>query len=400
MLKVILAFFIYKSIPTTSSFADHFHSKTVIKRNLYGRDLLFLEKQKNNSQYSTRSRCQPFSHGSIWTIRSVKSSDLNSEPAIISTPLNIETIASSKSLSNVEYSSVLQNLDELYPPEGIQIRNAASRTDGYWSFVKDGKEPPKGLTYGEFDFNFFAYLIDRAHFHYYSSTSIHQQKQQPFVPVRKGYEKGKKRSQLTQTTTTTDWRNKVFLDIGSGAGRLVLGAASLHPNWSLCKGIEVLPGLHKLGVENTKKCHKNSSEIQDDGNDELKFTTAPNFDTYFLKSSISTDLPLAPVHLSCASILDPNVFIADTDCAFVFSSCMSGKLLEGIGEAIGRQCKPGTIVITTDYMLPLEGHIAPCSDNQIGGSYMFRLLEKIDGPCTAVGGVTSGYIHRVVKSLY
>lgn len=38
---------------------------------------------------------------------------------------------------------------------------------------------------------------------------------------------------------------EVFLDIGSGAGRLVLGAACMHQGWSRCIGIELLPHLHE-----------------------------------------------------------------------------------------------------------------------------------------------------------
>mmetsp|Transcript_8255 Transcript_8255/g.17683 ORF Transcript_8255/g.17683 Transcript_8255/m.17683 type:complete len:217 (+) Transcript_8255:49-699(+) len=73
------------------------------------------------------------------------------------------------SLSGVPYSSVQSGLDILYPPSQVFSRNAASRTDGYWKFIKEGEEPPVDLTYGEFDFWFFAELMDVAWRHYVSN---------------------------------------------------------------------------------------------------------------------------------------------------------------------------------------------------------------------------------------
>lgn len=259
------------------------------------------------------------------------------------------------------------------------MRNAASRADGYWTFISEGKEPPPDFTYGEFDLEFFAYLLDRSHYHYYSSSS-----------VKNTYEQ-------------KDWSNKVFADIGSGAGRLILGAASLHPVWKLCKGIEVLPGLHKLGVEAIQKCYKNEEEKDaPNANSESmdSFTTERESEKYVLKSSESADLALAPIQLSCASVLDPKEYIGDIDCAFVFSSAMSKELLTNISAAVGRQCKPGTVVITTDYMLELNGWVKACEDDNREGHYSFRLLESIDGPCSVVGGITTAYIHEVVESLW
>jgi hypothetical protein len=39
----------------------------------------------------------------------------------------------------------------------------------------------------------------------------------------------------------------VFLDIGSGCGRLVMGAALLRP-WRFCAGVEIIPELHGLAT--------------------------------------------------------------------------------------------------------------------------------------------------------
>ena len=47
---------------------------------------------------------------------------------------------------------------------------------------------------------------------------------------------------------------RVFCDIGSGTGRLVVAAAALYPGWILYKGIEILEGIHKVALENLEKC--------------------------------------------------------------------------------------------------------------------------------------------------
>ena len=41
----------------------------------------------------------------------------------------------------------------------------------------------------------------------------------------------------------------VFVDLGSGAGRLVLAVSLLWPALGACVGMELLPEVHALGVE-------------------------------------------------------------------------------------------------------------------------------------------------------
>ena len=91
----------------------------------------------------------------------------------------------------------------------------------------------------------------------------------------------------------------------------------------------------------------------------------------------------------------------DADCAFVFSSCMNADLLQELSIAIGRQCKPGTIIITTEFPLCLRGNISPVPDDESMpyGSYEIQLLEEIDGWCWLLGGRSTAYIHRVTASL-
>ena len=61
------------------------------------------------------------------------------------------------SVSKVAYKTVLSGIKQLYPPQDLSERNAISRTDGYWAFIKNGEEIPQGLTYGEVSLSSFSY---------------------------------------------------------------------------------------------------------------------------------------------------------------------------------------------------------------------------------------------------
>ena len=83
-------------------------------------------------------------------------------------------------------------------------------------------------------------------------------------------------------------------------------------------------------------------------------------------------LPMAPIEFNCGSVDDPYEYFGDSDVIFVFSSCMSQDLMGSLSLAIGRQCKPGSIIITTEFPLPLEGYIGPyrCSvDDETASSF-------------------------------
>eukprot|EP00549_Striatella_unipunctata_P025562 CAMPEP_0118700714 /NCGR_PEP_ID=MMETSP0800-20121206/16760_1 /TAXON_ID=210618 ORGANISM="Striatella unipunctata, Strain CCMP2910" /NCGR_SAMPLE_ID=MMETSP0800 /ASSEMBLY_ACC=CAM_ASM_000638 /LENGTH=325 /DNA_ID=CAMNT_0006601377 /DNA_START=1047 /DNA_END=2024 /DNA_ORIENTATION=+ len=256
------------------------------------------------------------------------------------------------SISGIPYSEVLEGLQRLYPPQDLTTRNAASRTDGYWPFISRGEEPPSDTVYGEFDFYFFAELVDKAcHYH----------------------------AQGRYGSSSPTWDNCVFCDIGSGAGRLVIGAAALHPQLKICRGIELLEGIHKIAQE------KVTNELL--GAD----TTQKQ-----LVIENGKALPMAPVELENGSFTD--VYFGDTDCAFVASTCFSPALLQELSMSVGKQCKPGTIIITTDHMLPLKGTIQ--TESGIGGGdYELELLEKVEGWAWITGGVSTAYMHRVKSSL-
>jgi SAM-dependent methyltransferase len=270
-----------------------------------------------------------------------------------------------RSISGVRFASVLSGMDKLFSPQDLDRRNALSRTDGYWPYIQKGEDPPQQFTYGEFDFYFFAQLLDRAHEIYFGSNDNSDEKLQ------------------------SDWQDQVFVDIGSGTGRLALAAAGLHPSWQRCRGVELLPGLHKAAEENLESCQRSDQQGY--------ALTATNDET-----GVEESLPLAPIEFTCGSFDDPYVYFGDADCVFVFSSCMTEDLMGSLSKSIGRQCKPGAIVITTEFMLPLEGRIDPFeADPRVpSGSYELQLVEKVEGWCWLTGGASTAYIHRVVKSLW
>jgi len=324
------------------------------------------------------------------------------------------------SQSGVLYGDVLHGISNLYPPQALEERNAASRTDGYWPYIQQGQDPPKQFTYGEFDFLFFASLLDQVVQNYVED---------------KGGQSG--------------WNNKVFVDIGSGTGRLVLGAAALHPGFQKCRGIEILQGISNVAQSKLEACcdditieEEDKEEDDEDDDDEwvenqhgllVKKETASEADdedidvtadttptTYSLKTTNEDDnntvsLPLAPVEFVCGSFEDPYLYFGDANVVFCFSSCMSTSILTSLSQAIGRQCRPGTTVITTDFSLELEGTIPPFQDDNDyedidddddnnhripHGDYALELLDRIDGYCWLTGGTSTAYIHRVVTSLW
>ena len=351
------------------------------------------------------------------------------------------------SKSGANYSTVLQGLHLLYPPTDLAKRNAASRTDGYWPFIQKGQDPPQQLTYGEFDFYFFAELLDRAQELYYQGN---------------------------KDENPATWNGKTFCDIGSGTGRLVMAASALHPGWRLCRGIELLNSIHEVAEQTLAKCNPTSRDADssvvvqkkkefasslvgeadvlkqfegkflldgedvhdqqlceaDEGNEPaLVSAVADHYLPWSLESE--TMLKLAPIHFACGSFDDPNVYFGDADCIFVFSSCMSKSIISSLSKAIGSQCKPGSIVISTEFPLELEGAVDQsndpeelryshcnydgdfddpadgeewdrfCSEEGIESKHFkFELVETIDGYCWLTGGVSTAYIHRVLSSAW
>lgn len=247
---------------------------------------------------------------------------------------------------------MLSALNKVYPPQELAQRNAMSRTDGYWKYIAKGEEPPPTLTYGEFDFLFFCVLIDRA-MHMHNGEMV----------------------------GSCDFSEKTFLDIGSGTGRLVLGAAALHPELKLCKGLEILPGIHEAALGNLDLCKTAGFSYSEHSNE---------------------NLPMAAIQLTCGSFDDPYEYLGDADVIFVFSTCFTADMMSSLSDAIGRQCKPGTIVITTEYKLDQSGVIDPLENDpeMLCGDYNIEIVDSVDGWNWLVGGQSTAHIQRVKKSLW
>lgn len=237
-----------------------------------------------------------------------------------------------KSWSGVTYKQVEAGLDILYPPSELPDRNAASRADGYWPFVQAGEEAPEEFTYGEFDATFFAQIVDEA---------------------------------AKYLDTPNKFDGKIVCDIGSGAGRLVLGAAALHPNLEKSQGVEILPGIHEMAIDKVGQCQSGLPPL---------------------------GLSLAPIELTCGSIQDPSLDISNVDMFFIASTCMSEPVLEDIASAIGRQCHTGTLVISTDYELPTKRTLV----TETGECFKLEKLSEMDGYCW--GGVSTAFIYRLEET--
>jgi len=289
---------------------------------------------------------------------------------------------------HTSFKSVLQGLHQLYPPNDLEQRNSKSRTDGYWAYISNGESPPAHYTYGEFDFYFFADLLDRAHTHYkqYNQENVNQ-------------------------ANELGWQDKVFCDIGSGTGRLVMAAAALHPGWKLCRGVELLEGIHKEALETLEKCQidvaNDYHEYYDKTTQQSDFeyqlplpsltNTHGNINHFATQSTV-----LAPIQYTQGSFTDPYLHLSNIDIAFVFSSCFDSDIMNSLSKALGRQCREGSIIITTDYPLVLQGTCDAEKDDPCMpiGEYEFEIVDQIDGYCWLVGGITTAYIHVVKKSLH
>lgn len=270
-------------------------------------------------------------------------------------------------VSGIQFSKVLEGLDVLYPPSLLEERNAQSRRDAYWPYIYKGKDPPKSLTYGEFDFYFFGELLDMAH------------------DIWKAENPDK------------NWSDAVFVDLGSGSGRLVVAAAALQPSLKLCRGIELMPGIHETAETILKQIEKEEEDLITSSDDEGAKKSSGQFE---LAIGTEQRLAMAPVQLICGSFSDPYTYFGDASIIFIFASAFED--LSELSISIARQCHPGTIIITTDNQLCLQGTIPaiPGDDNfSTESPFRFDLLQEHDGYCWVTGGRTTAYLYRLVQSL-
>jgi hypothetical protein len=287
------------------------------------------------------------------------------------------------SSSGVVLGEVHDRLEQYYPTAQWQQRNAVSRTDGYWPYVQQGRDPPAANTYGEFDFYSFAQLLEVAIQEL--STSVED-------------EEDEEKAQAMNIT---------FTDIGSGAGRLVLAAAALHPFWRRYRGVELLPGLHAMAqtvhaqwIESTRTTTTTTRWNEDDENDDDENDDDEHNQPPLGANTAGADVDR--IEWTCGSFTDPYFYFGDSQIIFCFSTCMDQSTIDSLGQAIGRQCRPGTVVITTDYRLPTTGEILPVEgDLRVPyGTYEFECVKEMDVWCWLLGGPSKAYVHKVTRSLY
>jgi len=127
----------------------------------------------------------------------------------------------------------------------------------------------------------------------------------------------------------------------------------------------------------------------------------PSHALSFGSNETRCELPIAPIDFSCGTFQDPYEYIGDADIVFVFSSCMTEGMMGDLSDCIGRQLKPGAIVITTEYTLRTSGHIPPLENdaNMPFGEYEIELLDEVDG-WNWITSKSTAYIQRVKRSLW
>jgi hypothetical protein len=80
---------------------------------------------------------------------------------------------------------------------------------------------------------------------------------------------------------------------------------------------------------------------------------------------------------------------------------MTQEMMGDLSDCIGRQLKPGAIVITTEFTLHTSGNILPL-ENDPGmpfGDYEIELLDEVDG-WNWITDKSIAYIQRVKRSLW
>ena len=99
------------------------------------------------------------------------------------------------------------------------------------------------------------------------------------------------------------WSNRTFVDIGSGAGRLVFAAAALHPEMKLCRGLEILPTLHDVSTTILDGCLSEDAEVL-----RVPLDGAPPGDG---DDNTGYHLRLAPVKFTLGSFTDPYEYLGE-----------------------------------------------------------------------------------------
>lgn len=114
----------------------------------------------------------------------------------------------------------------------------------------------------------------------------------------------------------------VFVDMGSGLGKMVLSTAMTRP-FKECRGVEILPELHEKAVVALEK---------------LKMTMG---DVEFSK--------LPPIQLILSDMLA--VDVSDADIAYCFATCLSNEVLQSLIWKLEAELKSGARLIIISKMV-------------------------------------------------
>jgi hypothetical protein len=238
--------------------------------------------------------------------------------------------AKSSALSTVS-STVSATLNALYPAAAYNARRQEARSAALaTSTIKSTEGVPlagDASTYGEFDLSFFAELLQSA----------------------------------------SPKPGDTFLDLGSGVGRLVVGAALLHPDtWSNCHGIELSAPLHERAIEAR----------------------------YAFEELPSPRPPIAPCEYTCGDVLGVEAATALGASAVCFSYAVTWAREKGAHTALSRalasSLRPGSRVISID--LKLSNEIAEEENRH------FALLHQLEGENAETGACT-GWVYEVRSGL-
>lgn len=159
----------------------------------------------------------------------------------------------------------------------------------------------------------------------------------------------------------------IFVDVGSGVGRLILTAALLWPSaWANCHGIELLPELHGAAIDAR-----------------VRFDALP--------SPLST-LPIAPVEYSAIDVYSASggATLREADVVFVYAVTWArdaqGRLTE-LSHALARSgIKQDARIITVGVTLLPEA-----------SGVRFERVRSLQGDNEETGPDSLGHIFRVVR---
>ena len=247
------------------------------------------------------------------------------------------------SRATVDIADAQQLLDTVYGPstytDRLMIGRRAQLGDDlvYRPGLIGSSQPvDTSLTYGEYDLEFFAQLIEA---------------------TIDGLDRDVSRDVDRDIDLT-------FMDIGSGVGRLVLAAATLWPHrFSKCSGVEMVADLHTLASEAGRRAESQLTP-------RVKFVCA-----------------------DAAHALNRHFgeLAGGADVVFAYSSTWpaEGDVLTEFSELCGTCLPVGTRIITTDRRLQLRAE---------DGSWRFDLLGHYEGRNAETGGTSIAYVQRVAKA--